>query len=91
MMDYATSDWVCGAFEKITNIGVDALPIQYLYPLLYPRSFLFHSVLGDSWGTTESAQEKLNLIDLQKCRLSNIQKYFLHPFVLFLLSQEKMM
>ena len=25
MMDYATSDWVCGAFEKITTIGVDAL------------------------------------------------------------------
>ena len=27
MMDYATSDWVCGAFEKITDIGVDTLLI----------------------------------------------------------------
>ena len=41
------------------------VPILYLYPLLYPRSFLFHSVLGNSWGTTESAQEKLRPTEMK--------------------------
>ena len=48
--------------------------ILYLHPQLYPRSFLFYFDHGDRLGTTESAQEISNLIDLRKCRLYNIQK-----------------